>query len=327
MYKQEKITIVPLRSADEDIRTIDGPVDLGYGVRVERWHKELASSDLSVWDYDAGKHAQERIRSWDICLVHHYESDAGTDENDGRSVNLMAYVLAHLRLIRPHRDSVDDYVQLQYSRTQNRYEAFRCSRAATHPNRFLCDCEDLVFGISVADLRRLKPLMQWIVEFTRAWESYYPLWLFLHFFEQAYLPGNNLRTAHLFRVMALEALFCTEKSFGKKALTHRIPKLIGKGIDLYQPYTVDYFQLPELPLSLDLVGDIYTFRNKIAHSDSLPSSWLRTVVRGGLNYEITYLQQLLEAATSIGRLSWLRILKDGLQAVFSDKTKMQAYLG
>lgn len=66
----------------------------------------------------------------------------------------------------------------------------------------------------------------------------------MFFREEGYTPGHNLRTLHLFRVMALEGLFCTETSFGKKALTHRIPQLLGTGIDLYEPYHVDYLELP-----------------------------------------------------------------------------------
>lgn len=157
-------------------------------------------------------------------------------------------------------------------------------------------------------------------------ETYYPLWLSLYFIEEAYKAGHNLRTLHLFRVMALEGLFCTESSFGKRALTRRIPKLLGTGIDLYQPYKVDFFPLPQMNLTVDLIKDIYTFRNKVAHSDTLPDKWQNTITRGGLNDSISYLGQLLEAAISIGRLAWLKIIRDGLQGTFSDKLKMQAYL-
>src|SRR5690242_19680182 len=126
--------------------------------------------------------------------------------------------------------------------------------------------------------------------------------------------------------MALEALFSTESSFGKKALTRRIPKLLGTGIDLYEDYRVDFLDLPQMKLTVDLIKDVYTLRNKIAHSDVLPESWQNTIVRDGLNEGISYLGQLPEAAISIGRSAWMKILNEGLQDIFSDTQKMQAYL-
>ena len=77
----------------------------------------------------------------------------------------------------------------------------------------------------------------------------------MYFLEEGYRPGHNPRTLHLFRVMALEALFCTEYSFGKRALTHRIPKLLGLGIDLYEGYHVDYFHVPQMHLNVELIKD------------------------------------------------------------------------
>jgi hypothetical protein len=120
-----------------------------------------------------------------------------------------------------------------------------------------------------------------------------------------------------------QGLFCGESSFGKKALTRRIPKLLGTGIDLYEAYRVDFLDLPKMELTVDLIKDIYTLRNKI---DALPEIWQNRIARSGLNEGITYLGQLPEAATSIGRLAWLKIIKERLQSTFSDKQKMQTYL-
>jgi len=321
-----KMTIVPLRSAEDNLLADNESVSLGFGMSVERCKKLLGDSNLWIWHHKASPFDKEEMDDWDICLVHRYQWHPVTGEPDEASAKLVAYVLAHLRLINPHRDSVDDYIQLEETTTGG-YNAFRCNKAAFRPNRFLSDCENLCWGINRTHLDELKSFMPWIVNFASNWELCYPLWISLFFIEQGYLSGQNFRTIHLFRVMALEGLFCSETSFGKKALTGRIPKLLGAGIDLYEAYSVDYFPLPQLELTVDLIKDIYTLRNKIAHSDVFPDAWRKRVVRHGLmNEAITYGDQLLEAATSICRLAWLKIIKDGLQSTFSDKVKMQAYL-
>ena len=324
MTNRQKMTIVPLRSAEHHLLDDDLSLDLGFGVTVESCRGLLAGSDLWIWNHKHIQDDEDEINSWDTCLVHRYESDPLAGEHDEDSIKLLAYVLAHLRIINPHRDSVDDNIQLHAD--DGKFSGFRCSKAATRPNRFLCDCENLIAGINRGHLSELNTFMPWIVEFAPNWRNYYPLWLSLYLVEESYKIGHTLRTIHLFRVMALEALFCSERSFGKKALTRRIPKLLGTDLDLYQPYRADYFDLPKMHLTVDLIKDVYTFRNKIAHSDALPEEWQNAIARSGLNEPISYLGQLLEAAIALGRLSWLKIIRDGLQATFSEKQKMLAYL-
>ena len=236
-HERHKITIVPLRSAEHNLLLEGESLDLGFGISVENCTNLLAASDLWLWEQSYSAPGDEGIKNWDTCLVHRYKGEYGTGERDIASDNLMGYVLAHLRLINPHRDSTDDNVHLQQE-TNGRYSAFHCTKAASHPNRFLCDCENLCWGITRADLNDLRGFMPWIVQFASDWETYYPLWISLHFFERGYMANQNFRILHLFRVMALEALFCTESSFGKKALTTRILKLLGTGIDLYERTTI-----------------------------------------------------------------------------------------
>jgi len=302
------------------------PIDLGFGISVESCRELFADSDLWIWNHRQIQDDKDEIDSWNVCLVHRYAAEPITSNEDEASIKLLAYVLAHLRIINPHRDSIDDNIQLQWDPAIQKYNGFRCTKAATRPNRFLCDCENLISRLNKNHFSELRTFMPWIIDFAGDWKTYYPLWLSLYFMEESYKPGHNLRIVHLFRVMALEALFCTDWSFGKKALTRRIPKLLGTGINLYEPYNVDFLSLPKMKLTVDLIKDIYTFRNKIAHSDVLPELWQTTIVRSGLNEGISYLGQLLEAAISIGRLAWLKIIKEGLQTTFSDKQKMQDYL-
>lgn len=326
LNKRTKMTLLPLRWASHDLLAVGESIDLGFGVSVERCRELLASADLWIWNHKGIKDDADELNTWDICLVHRYEAEPITGPSDEDSVTLLAYVLAHLRLINPHRDSVDDHIQLQLAQADGKVSAFRCTKASLRPNRLLCDCENLIVGIERAELDRLRTMMRWIIHFAKNWRAYHPLWLSIYLIEEGYKVGHNLRTLHLFRVMALEALFCSESSFGKKALTRRIPRLLGDGIDLYAGYGVDYFELPKLPLTKDLIKNVYTLRNKIAHSDILPADWVSTIVRQGLNEGITYSGELLEAATSMARLSWLKIINEGLQDTFSNKRTMQAFL-
>lgn len=299
---QDKMTIMPLHSAESDLLGKSGSFDLGFGISIEHCSTLLKATDTSLWSWEASERDEREIERWDICLVRRYQSDPSTGEAEQASVNLMAYVLAHLRLINPHRDSVDDNIQIsKQSSGPHEYSVFQCSKAAQRPSRFLCDCENLCWGIERKHLDELKAFMPWIVDFFEHWSFYYPLWISLRFLEQTYLANQDFRMVHLFTVMALEGLFCSETSFGKKALTQRIPKLLGSGIDLYEPYQVSFFSLPQMSLTTDLIKDVYTLRNKIAHSDMLPENWTKTLVRDGLNEQIPYFAQLHEAAASIAR--------------------------
>lgn len=326
MYETEKMTIVPLRSAESSLIAPGESIDLGFGVSVEHCENLLASADRFIWSHQGNPDDEKEIGSWGICLVHRYMAQPGTSEAEEYSVNLLPYVLGHLRLLNPHRDSIDDWIQLEKT-SSGQYSSFRCSKAPVRPNRFLCDCENLCWGIDRKQLDELKTLMPWIVKFKDNWEHYYPLWLALFFSEQSYIGGQNFRIVFLFKVMALEALFSTESSYGLAALKRRIPKLIGLGTDLYGDYQVDFWPLPKLELTTDLIRDVCRLRNKVAHSDRIPEDWQKNIIRKGLNGdEISYAGQLLEVAGAILRLSWLKILRLNLQDTFSDKAKMQAYL-
>jgi hypothetical protein len=156
MYDRQKITILPLHSAQHNLVADNEAFDLGFGVSVERCKDLLGSSDLWIWNHNRVQADEEEIDTWDTCLVHRYQSEPVTGERDVASITLLAYVLAHLRIINPHRDSVDDNIQLQQESPGSAYSGFQCSKAALRLNRFLCDCENLVSGISRIHLNELK---------------------------------------------------------------------------------------------------------------------------------------------------------------------------
>src|SRR5260370_40412230 len=128
MYDREKMTVMPLRSTEENLLAPDETIELGFGVSVERCRKMLAAADRFIWSHKKNPDDEKEIDSWDICLVHRFTSSSGTGEPETYSPDLLAYVLAHLRLINPHRDSIDDWLQLERE-SPARYSGIRCAKA------------------------------------------------------------------------------------------------------------------------------------------------------------------------------------------------------
>lgn len=170
--------------------------------------------------------------------------------------------------------------------------------------------------------------MPWISQFRTNWSKYYPLWVSINFCEKFYLEYESFRTRHLFRVMALEALLCSEqdKDYGRQALKSKVSKLLGWHCDLYDGYHNNLigYHPPKLLLTDQLIDDVYTLRNKVAHGDQLPADWT-TPCRAGFDAQLSYSEVLCEAAGSILRRIWLRIVSDGLQDIFADKKRMNKF--
>ena len=321
MAEIEKLTVVPLHWCDVPDEN-QPKIDLGFGFSIERLRKFLDSADLGVWKWKGSREPDE-IDRWDLCLVHRYESSEVIGEMEQKSITQLGYILGHLRLINPHRDSTDDCIQL--SRQADRsFSGFSCSKANFRPNRFLTDCENLCCSVNAGHIATLKQWMPWIIEFAANWRDFYPFYLSLFFLEKGCVD-TDFRTRHLFRVMSLEALLSSDGDFGRKAFKSKLPKLLGWHTDLYKPYSVDFFPLPELLLTDLLLDDIYTLRNRIAHADVLPEQWISEIKRPGLNEPISYAAQLTEAAASMARLSWLRILSENLQKTFANKKSMETF--
>jgi hypothetical protein len=326
----DKLTVVPV--SDFDIFNMDGlpqgGFDLGFGVRLEDFSGRMASLSLGVWKRAFSEDQMKEIKNWSTCLVHRYQSPPTIGEAENDSGNLLGYIIAHLRLIALNRTSRNDELYLQVT-ASGELDPFRCSKSSFWPQIHLTDSEKVVLGIRLKHLETLKSWMPWIVEFCRDWRAYYPLWVSLDFLEKFYLEYSSFRARHLFRVMALEALLCSEhdKDYGRQALKSKLPKLLGWHCDLYAPYQNDLIgsRLPVLPLTDQLIDDMYTLRNKVAHGDQMPADWMKDYRPGWVDQGISYAAVLCEAAGSMLRLAWCRIISDDLQKTFADKKKMQKF--
>jgi len=275
----------------------------------------------------------KEVQRWSLSLVHRYRAPTkGREKPD--SLTMVKYVLAHLRFIVPNRTAAGDYLQLEeYKTGKFRAEGY-VTFWATHPVRLSDHEQHFHSGIGPEALATLRAWLPWIVRFAKNPETFFPLYLSMQLSEKAFHESDS-RTRHLFNVMALEALLSSEHLYGKAALTKWLPKLLGPVADLYEPYRPAPFhdfpftaQMPVLPLTEDLIRDICTLRNKIAHGSPIPHKWeVRTESRRGeMGLLLDYAVILSEAASATVRLTWLKIMQDKLQLVFSDKNKMEDYL-
>lgn len=329
--KVEKLTVVPL----VDLSIFDpfvlpgGGLDLGFGLSIQDFSTRMKQLDLGVWELAFSADQLKEIRNWSTCLVHKYHAIPIHGDAEKASSNLLSYVIGHLRILAPNRTTRADELQLEVTGS-GQLSAFSCSKAVAWPSIHLSDCEKGILGINLDHLQQLKNWMPWISDFWANWRNYYPLWISLHFLEKFYLEYDSFRARHLFLVLALKALLCSDKDndFGRQALRPKIQKLLGWRTDLYATYNNSRIlvRLPALPLTDKLIDDIYTLRNKVAHGDRIPVEWtgkdFRSAFAGG---PLCYADVLSEAAIAITRSVWLKIISQNLQKTFADKKAMERF--
>ncbi len=314
-----KLTIVPLRNSHYEL-PMALPMNLGFGLSVRNLRPKLSRTTLRLWREFLSPDMMREIRGWSVCLVHEYASTLGPGEDDNRSAVLMRYATAHLRLIAPNQSDANHFLRVHVKRNGT-FEAVGSS--IPHDRIFLLNCEILSEGLTQAALTKLIAWMPWVVKIGANGRQYFPLNLALSLSEKAYRE-MDVRSRTLFRVMALEALFSTGSTYGLGAL-QRIPKLVGRNVDLYAQYKSGMQSLPNLPPG-QLLSDLAKFRNRIAHGNRTPKSWLIENRRQGGDHRLCYGEELAEAAAALTAISFKTIIDEGLQDTFANKLRMRAYL-
>ncbi len=278
--------------------------------------------DLEAWRRDVSEDQRDRMKRWSICLVQNYAEEVVIGDQRILIERQMHFVVAHLRLIVPNRTNAYRFLRANVS--TGGLEPLTIT--ADHPPLFLEDCEVMCADIQVRHLQKLRSWMPWIVRFTRRWKAFYPLYLSLYFAEMA-RAEDDPRVRHVLRVMALEALLSTDKTYGYKALGSRVRQLLEPQTDLYAQYR-NFGQATFPPLILeDVLRDICVFRNKIAHGDAIPDQWLVPDRRPSpaLGRQLNHSEELLEACTGMLSLVWQTIIDKGLQTTFATKNRMESF--
>jgi len=318
--RAKRIIITPLYGAFNLSSFL--PIQLGFGFEVRDMSSDVANLDLEVWKRFVSDEERDRMKRWSVCLVNNYQETFVRGDRQKLVEALMHYVVAHLRLIVPNRTHADRFLRADV--TPKGLEPLTIT-AHTEP-LFLEECEQMCEEIGVGHLQKLKSWMPWIVRFRRRWKAFYPLFLSLHFAEMA-RAEDDPRVRHVLRVMALEALVSTEKRYGFNALHPQLPKLLGPQTDIYAQYKNDIQPfLPPLIL-LNILRDVCTLRNKVAHGDAIPDRWLARNCRHTIAFgqQLNYCEELLEASTAMLSLAWQAIIDGRLQNHFGTKDKMEAY--
>lgn len=273
------LTIIPLWDASWNIRN-DLPFDLGHGFSVRDMSPVLSCTDLSLWNGYVAEEQQKKITDARVCITHEYTAGHRHDPASEHSLRPLRFLLAHLRLIVPNRTTADFMIQGTYE--NGRLGDFRFGYE--QHDLILEDAELSVSEIDAGDLAELRKILPWVICFEANAQCLAPLFIALHFSEKVYAEEDP-RVKTLLRVMALEALFASGSAFGKQALVPRLPKFIGASTDLYGLYTSDWRRDLGKLIVADVIDDVCSLRNKIAHGDVVPSVWLRKEYRKGIRMQ------------------------------------------
>ena len=187
---------------------------------------------------------------------------------------------------------------------------------------FLEDCEARE-GLADPEVFResstfLPTFYQVVSDLLAGKHSHVPVVMAARLSEQAYLDFD-VQIRLLKRIMALEALFSSGSTFGKRALIPRVQKFLGEATPIYPGTKARY-------TVATVIEDLCELRNAFAHGEVVPQRFLDTPpepVVASTNVR-TYADILREASAVVLRACLLRIFREGLIETFSDKAKMEA---
>lgn len=325
---RRKLRIVPLSNTSDLSK---GPIDLTTGFWIRDISGLLTTDTFHPFSARLSEEDQRDLLAWDLCLVHEFQSDLVLGSEETTSLYLMRFVVAALRWIRATQTTDTWFVQgfltrgdsLTIPRYSTRMETITVPQFATRPQPIFV--EDFEARVGPADPEVFRDVAPFIPRFQKivadmilGKQSYVPVIIATRLAEQAYLEFDP-QIRFLKRMMALEALFSTDATYGKKSLVPRVPKFIGASTPIYPrtgaPYTVG-----------STIEDILTLRNKFAHGDVVPTAFLTTAAHPDIvstNVK-SYADVLRECSALLVRDSLSKIFRAGLEETFSDKAKMEA---
>jgi hypothetical protein len=323
-----KLRVVPL------LNTFDlskGRITLPSGFFIDDISGLITEETLQPFLRKLSQEDLENMLAWNLCVIHEFESDLTLGREELTSDLLMRFLVAMLRWISPTQTTdtlfaqgfVDKGKPLKFQLSSTKpCTTITVPQFAVRPQTiFLEDCEARIGravpeGFSVA--RPFFPMIERIVaDVINGSNAFVPIVVAVRLSEQAYLDFDpQLRLMK--RVMALEALFSTGDTYGKRALVSRVPEFLGERTLIYPttraPYSVG-----------GIISDICELRNAFAHGDTVPAKFLSTSPEpsvASVNVR-SYADVLREASAVILRRCLLKIFTDHLVEAFSDKVEME----
>jgi len=150
--------------------------------------------------------------------------------------------------------------------------------------------------------------------------------------EAAHFIDNQWKARMSLMCSAIEAIYTSQtpdrQHSGSKVAKARIKWFLGEGTSIYAPGDVQSFNRGgKEPTLADVLDDLYTVRNCIAHGDRVPDKYFSGYWSGSPydSAQTNFISVLEEAASFIVRASLLRILKDKLLLHFKGSPESQAY--
>ena len=323
MTKVRKITVTPVFGlpepyTDKDVfSSKDLPFEIWPNVFLSDVREQMKGLDLTLWAREyLSKHDVEKIQGWKYALIHYYDEEQYLHSDaELQSRDLLHKIFIGLRIVRPSR------VPWQYLHARiepnGNLDASGFSRAEVPLTVLPCD---LWAPIRRNDAGLLKAIVPALLKAYEA--NCEPLTRAMRVLEMGYItPFPDVK--QLLWVTGLEALFTSATYHGAPVVIHRIRQFLGSKTRVYEQ--ADFHigvSVPSLTLK-NVLQDIYTVRNRLAHGEWIPGEFLsRPGYPGGAK---SYADILVEATGIVLRLALTRIFKESLLETFGDKDKLDRY--
>ncbi len=323
-----KYTLYPLYGlADQiddqpfDLSTL--PLQITDSVRLEPVADRFRPGAFDLWKKMIGENAFEKTERIRFALVHRYDSSAVNPQKaEEKSKEIVNQLAACLRLIRPMRESVLSV----HGDIRDDDGLFEVGGFDLFPGGHVEVPEvQRLFHLrhkDVEDLVRLAPL------FLEAMEG--EIWKFrmaVQFHELGHFQSVAWKGRFLLWCSAIESIYTTvhREHQGSRVAKARIKWFLGANTNIYQNGDLSSLLTdPQINVA-DVLDDLYEMRNFIAHGDKLPDLYFQEQMRTGFNGPVKKVEVLLEAASSIIRMSLKKILRDNLVPNFAGAVEAQAF--
>jgi hypothetical protein len=180
------------------------------------------------------------------------------------------------------------------------------------------------------DLRFYLPLFQKAMA-----GDFWKFRMALEMYQSGFFQHSHWKARYFLWTAALESLYTTQpqpgsgsQHSGSLVAKERIKALLGPNTPIYPAGELTNLD-PDPKLTVaTVINEIYCLRNNIAHGDKTPDYYFNTCGRVLYDgHELSRVDMLIEAISSIVRQSLLTILKNGLLNHFQDRASSEAYFG
>jgi hypothetical protein len=299
------------------------PFSVLPGVEVADVSSLLPPAMFKFLGTEVGLH---RMRIFDgqikYALVHRYQEPpewprtAESEKDAKMKSSLLNEVFACSRIVRPTRrlGSVTGHLNVDGTVQQ---------RQATFPDNALDVPEALkLFAFRNKDLENLRSLIGTFLQVMRG--EYWPLRMAVQYYYMGY-EVNDWKGRYLYwGSSSLHALY----SSSSEKIVRRIKSFLGEGTLIYPPGEHPEFEfLAADPTTVgDIVEDVNTVRNCIAHGERIPDKYFsEDAGRDGLNGRVSYISVLDDALAFIVRETLRRILAENLIVNFTSRRAVSLF--